>query len=103
MIKVDSKFAKTISKAKEFDASACLNCGVCSAVCPMGINMLPRQLFHYALLGAKEKVLENQETIFSCLLCRMCEENCPADVTIAENVRTIRGYINREVFGLSRN
>jgi len=61
MIKVDSKFAKKISKAKEFDASACLNCGVCSAICPMGINLLPRQLFHYALLGAKEKVLEKKQ------------------------------------------
>jgi heterodisulfide reductase subunit C len=55
------------------------------------------------VIGIEEKVLENQDTIFSCLMCKMCEQNCPADVKIAENVRTLRGYINRKVFGLSRN
>jgi len=102
MVKVDAEFAKEIGSAEEFNASACMNCGVCSAICPMGLDLLPRQLFRYVLLGAEKKVLENQETIFSCLLCRMCEENCPANVAIAENVRTLRGYFSQKVFRLSR-
>ena len=102
-MKVDSEFIDEIKDNKVFNATACMNCGVCTAICPMGLDILPRQLFHFVILGVKEKVLENQETIFSCLLCKMCEQNCPAGVEIAENVRTLRGYINRRVFGLSRN
>ena len=40
------------------------------------------------------------EPVFSCLLCKMCEENCPSGVHIAENLRTLRHHINRTVFGL---
>lgn len=92
-----------IESSEEFNASACMNCGVCTAICPMGLDLLPRRLFRYVVVGIEEKVLENQEMIFSCLMCKMCEQNCPAGVKIAENVRTLRSYINRNVFELSRN
>ncbi|MHB0884355.1 MAG: 4Fe-4S dicluster domain-containing protein [Bacillota bacterium] len=88
------------SGGHEFNASACMNCGVCSAVCPMGIELLPRKLFRYVLLGMEDQVKENTETIYSCLLCKMCEVNCPAGVHIAENVRSLRHFINRQVFRL---
>lgn len=83
-----------------FDAAACMNCGVCTAVCPMGIELLPRRLFHLVHLGAEQIIAEEQETIFTCLLCGACEANCPADVPITANVRALRHYINRTTFGL---
>jgi len=100
MILVNPDFVDEFKKSKEFNASACMNCGVCSAVCPMGIELLPRKLFRYVLLGIEDKVLDNVETIYSCLLCKMCEANCPAEVHIAENVRSLRYYINKKVFKL---
>ncbi|HDD61346.1 MAG TPA: 4Fe-4S dicluster domain-containing protein [Chloroflexi bacterium] len=103
MTRVNSKFIDDIKTAESFNASACMNCGVCTAICPMGLDLLPRRLFRYVVIGVEEKVLENQETIFSCLMCKMCEQNCPAKVDIVENVRTLRRYINRKVFGFSRN
>lgn len=103
MSAVSSQFIDKINHLESFNATACLNCGVCTAVCPMGLDLLPRQLFRYVIIGSEEKVLENQTTIFSCLMCKMCEQNCPAGVNIAENVRTLRVYINKEVFGLSRS
>lgn len=99
MALVNPEFVDAVSKG-EFNASACMNCGVCSAVCPMGIELLPRKLFRYVLLGIEERVLDNTETIYSCLLCKMCEANCPAQVRIAENVRYLRYYINKKVFKL---
>lgn len=84
----------------DFNASACMNCGVCTAVCPMGINILPRRLFRYVMLGMEEQVLQETETVYSCLLCKQCEVNCPAGVHIAENVRAVRHHINRKSFGL---
>ena len=32
----------------------------------------------------------------------MCEDNCTADVHIVDNIRYLRTFINREVFGLER-
>ena len=100
MALVNPHFIDEIKKTDEFNASACMNCGVCSAVCPMGIELLPRKLFRYVLLGIGEKVLGNIEAIYSCLLCKMCEANCPAKVHIAENVRSLRYVINKKVFKL---
>lgn len=98
MALVNPDFVDEVKRSEEFNASDCMNCGVCSAVCPMGIELLPRKLFRYVLLGLKDKVLENKETIYSCLLCKICEANCPAKVRIAENVRSLRYYMNKKVF-----
>jgi heterodisulfide reductase subunit C len=68
----------------------------------MGLDLLPRRLFLYAGAGLEDKVLENVETIFSCLLCKLCEENCPRDVGIVEDVRFLRNVINRKVHKLAR-
>jgi len=97
---VEPGLASRVGAHEEFNASACMNCGVCTAVCPMGIEALPRMLFRYVLLGMEDQVLEQIESVYSCLLCRMCEVNCPAGVHIAENVRSLRHHINRTMFGL---
>jgi heterodisulfide reductase subunit C len=97
---VNPRLADEVGEGREFNASACMNCGVCTAVCPMGIEILPRRLFRYVLLGMEEQLLEETETVFSCLLCKMCEANCPAGVNIAENVRALRHHINRTQFGI---
>jgi len=100
MTKVSTELAAEAKRSEEFNASACLHCGTCTAVCPMGRQMLPRKLFRYVLLGMEEKVNESIPEIYSCLLCKMCEENCPADVNIAENMRTLRKMINRKEYNL---
>ena len=41
-----------------------------------------------------------RETVFSCLLCRACEESCPAGVHITENVRVAAPLPRRTAFGL---
>ena len=97
---VSPGFADRVREAGAFDAEACMNCGVCTAICPLGVDLLPRRLFRYVLLGMEERVLAETESVYSCLLCRSCEESCPAGVHITENVRTLRHYVNRRVFGL---
>jgi Fe-S oxidoreductase len=47
--------------------------------------------------------MENYENIFKCLLCRMCETECRAGVHIAENIRALRTYINRDVHRITRS
>ena len=77
----------------DFDAQACMNCGICTAICPLSTDVLPRRLMRYAALGMAERVRQEEEAVFSCLLCRSCEENCPAWVHITENVRLLRRWL----------
>ncbi len=62
----------------------------------MGIDVLPRTAVPpRRCSGWRSRLLEETETVFSCLLCRLCEESCPAGVHITENVRSLRHYLNR--------
>jgi len=97
---VTHELAERVRAAGPFDAEACMNCGVCTAACPLGLDVLPRRLFRYVELGLEDRVVAEAETVWSCLLCRLCEESCPAGVHVAENVRTLRHHLNRSVFGL---
>jgi heterodisulfide reductase subunit C len=100
MTKVNPDFIDHFSRTDEFNAAACMNCGTCTGLCPIGLDMLPRELFRYVILGLEAKVLEHTEPIYTCLLCKMCEENCPGDVNIADNIRAVRAYVNKNVFKL---
>ena len=93
---VQPGLADELRRLGEFDAETCMNCGVCTAVCPLGIELLPRRLFRYVELGLEARVRDESETIFSCLLCRACEESCPAGVHITENVRVLRHWLLKE-------
>lgn len=100
MIKVNPDIIKDLKGRGDFNASKCFNCGTCTALCPVGLSILPRQIFRFALLGAQDELVSQQDTIFSCLLCRMCEENCPEGVKIANNIRIIRSFLNEKVLKL---
>jgi heterodisulfide reductase subunit C len=93
---VNPRLAIDLARENDFDADACMNCGVCSAVCPLDLGILPRRLFRHVLLGLEEKLRDETETIYSCLLCGLCEESCPADVHITENVRALRHHLHAE-------
>jgi len=90
---VSQGLADELHRIGSYNAEACMNCGVCTAVCPLEIDLLPRRLFRYVELGLVDRVREESETVFSCLLCRACEESCPADVHITENVRVLRHWL----------
>ncbi|MBT3296309.1 MAG: 4Fe-4S dicluster domain-containing protein [Verrucomicrobia bacterium] len=96
MATVSSELAAKVKRCEEFNAEACYHCGVCTAVCPLGYGIMPRKLFRQVMLGLKDKVEEQVPAIYSCLLCRMCESNCPAEVRISENVRALRTLVNNK-------
>jgi heterodisulfide reductase subunit C len=93
---VSPGFAQELRKRGAFDGEACMNCGFCSATCPLEIELLPRRLFRYVVFGMEEQVRAESEAVFTCLLCRACEHSCPAGVHITENVRLLRGWLLRE-------
>ncbi|MCU0727330.1 MAG: 4Fe-4S dicluster domain-containing protein [Planctomycetes bacterium] len=82
----------------------CINCGTCTAVCPLPKEnvMLPRHILRLMHLGQREELIARADAIFSCLLCRLCEETCPAGVSIPECVRYLRGFMNRHLHHLEK-
>jgi heterodisulfide reductase subunit C len=93
---VSAGLAERLRERGTFDGEACMNCGFCSATCPLGIDLLPRRLFRYVVFGMEDQVRAESEVVFTCLLCRACEQSCPAGVHITENVRLLRGWLLRE-------
>lgn len=93
---VSAAMADELAALGDFDARLCMNCGICTATCPLGIDVLPRQVMRHAELGLAKRVAGEEEAIFSCLLCRACEENCPAGVHITRNIRLLRRWLLEE-------
>ena len=80
-------------------ASYCLECGKCSAVCPITRwettdYASPRLLVEKAIAGRTDDVLENP-LFWSCLTCKRCSELCPSDVYFSEFLRDAR-HLARE-------
>jgi heterodisulfide reductase subunit C len=90
---VSAGMAEELARLGEFDARLCMNCGICTATCPLGIDVLPRQVMRHAELGLAGRVADEEEAVFSCLLCKACEENCPAGVHITRNIRLLRRWL----------
>lgn len=72
----------------------CMECGKCSAVCPITrwerrAYTSPRLLVEKAIEGHPQDVL-NDYLFWSCLTCKRCSELCPSDVTFSEFLRDVR-------------
>jgi heterodisulfide reductase subunit D len=72
----------------------CLECGKCSAVCPVTrwetqSYASPRLLVEKAIEGRADEVLDDA-LFWSCLTCKRCTELCPSDVYFAEFLRDLR-------------
>jgi len=73
----------------------CLECGKCSAVCPITswetrAYCSPRLLIEKALNRHPADVYEDP-LFWSCLTCKRCSELCPSDVFFSEFIRDTRG------------
>jgi heterodisulfide reductase subunit D len=76
---------------KKTKAYFCLDCGKCTAVCPIALfdgNFSPRRIVGEAITW-EDKVLDDCR-IWSCLTCKMCHERCPSDVNFIEFIRLLR-------------
>jgi heterodisulfide reductase subunit C2 len=63
----------------------CLQCGLCSATCPMSLYMdyTPRRLMHLAREGFKDEVLKSF-AIWLCASCYACSVECPKQIKLTD-------------------
>ncbi len=83
---------------KNTKAYYCLECGKCTAVCPISRREAaysPRFTVERALWGEGEELLTDA-LLWSCLTCQHCSTRCPSDVHYVEFIRGLRALARGE-------
>lgn len=78
----------------------CIQCGCCTASCPVSyaMDLTPRQLIAMFRAGAIEELLGSR-TIWVCASCYQCTTRCPADIQITDLIYAFRRLaIERGIF-----
>lgn len=75
-------------------AGYCLDCGKCSAVCPItrwsGFGYASPRLLVEKAYDEQLDILLEDDLFWSCLTCKRCSEICPSDVSFSEFIRDLR-------------
>lgn len=71
----------------------CIKCGLCKELCPVFKVLREEQSSprgHAILLS--DKIFD--KVVFTCSLCKACEEKCPLDLKICRAIRKARFVLN---------
>lgn len=77
---------------KRYQTYFCLDCGVCTASCPVSRvlpTFSPRLIVEKVLLELGDEVLAEKD-LWSCLTCGRCFERCPTNIDFPEFMRVLR-------------
>ncbi|MCB8815849.1 MULTISPECIES: (Fe-S)-binding protein [Desulfosporosinus] len=76
----------------------CMQCGLCTNLCPY--RQVPGELsevFNIRKMQRQGQLglegFDDEEVLFACVTCGMCQSNCPRSVEIIKNVRSMRNTI----------
>lgn len=69
----------------------CMQCGTCSAVCPMveSMGITTRQGIHFLQFGMVEKVVDARIGEF-CASCHTCQVRCPRGIEVPKVFEAVR-------------
>lgn len=79
----------TVLKNQPLEEVACLRCGRCTESCPAGLE--PVRIAAAAKL--KDKDALDKLHVMDCIECGMCTYVCPSKISVTENVRQGKRYI----------
>jgi len=76
------------------DIDACMNCGNCTAECPLSRDetVFPRKIIRYLQLGLEDKLRESPEP-WLCYYCGECSETCPREANPGETMMAARRWL----------
>ncbi len=96
------KYYQKLAKDVRFKQglNACMNCGVCTAICPAAefYDYDPRQVCNILLSRNEEKITEllETDTIWYCGQCVSCKSRCPRGNTPALLISALRKLSQEE-------
>ena len=70
----------------------CLECGKCTAVCPVSRynrTFSPRRMIGRMLVTGASQLFDDS-LLWACLTCQLCNERCPQDVDFSDLMKSIR-------------
>jgi heterodisulfide reductase subunit C len=84
-------FRKLVLKLSGEDVGKCIQCGKCSAGCPLTPEMefMPNQILELIRTNQEERVLRCN-TFWYCVSCQTCSVRCPENIDIAKIMNTLR-------------
>jgi heterodisulfide reductase subunit C len=84
-------FRNVILKLSGEDVGKCIQCGKCSAGCPLTPEMefMPNQILELIRTNDEKRVLRCN-TFWYCVSCQTCSVRCPEDIDIAKIMNTLR-------------
>lgn len=94
---VDTQLYRELAKFGARDMEICMQCGTCSASCPLssGTNAFPRKIYCYIQLGLKDKLLRSSEP-WLCYYCGDCNTDCPRGAEPAETMMATRRWLTAQ-------
>jgi len=96
--RIDSGFAEEIAAIPGGERlRECIQCGACSAVCPLSAYMdyTPRRLIAMTEAGMKDEVL-GSFSIWVCAGCYACTAACPKEIPITDMMYALKRTAIRE-------
>ncbi len=95
---LDSEFARRVSSEPGGEAIwDCIQCGTCSAICPVSIYMdnTPRRIIGLIRGGFRDEVLGSL-SIWICTSCYACTVECPEKIRITDIMYVVKRMAMRE-------
>jgi heterodisulfide reductase subunit C2 len=90
--RIDPNFADEIAQIPGGDRlPECIQCGTCSAVCPLSAYMdyTPRRLIAMTQAGMKDEVL-GSFSIWVCAGCYACTTACPKEIPVTDMMYALK-------------
>ncbi len=85
------QFRNQIISISGEDASKCIQCGKCTAGCPVSpeMDIQPNQVLRFIQINDPEPLLKCK-TIWICASCQTCSVRCPEEIEIAKIMDSLR-------------
>ena len=92
--------ADQLLRLADTDVSRCVQCGRCSATCPMGdkMDLLPSRMVWELINGNGEEMLKARSP-WVCLSCMACQQRCPRGVSPCAVMEAVRLLVIRQQGG----
>ena len=94
---VDPELYQEVAKFGARDMEICMQCGTCSASCPLstGTDTFPRKMYRYLQLGLRDKLLKSPVP-WLCYYCGECNLDCPRGAEPAETMMAARRWLTTQ-------